>query len=198
MTRDPLSAFRPTLLQTGHWELARKRVRPIRLQAPDSRLIHRKSGSVPTSLPPSSLLDLPSSIFTPPSSILHLPSSILRLPSSSRIPPSSLLPPPSSIFTPPSSVLPLTTPSPSPPPRPIPLQAPDSRLVRRKSGSVPTSSSVIRLPLRSAVLPFGICLLTFDLTPYLLRLSSNPNGKLARRPSAPDIPTDARPSPAAR
>jgi hypothetical protein len=34
-----------------------------------------------------------------------------------------------------------------------------------------------------AVLPFGFCLLTFDLTPHLLWISSNPNTKRARRPS---------------
>jgi len=56
--------------------------------------------------------------------------------------------------------------------------------------------SAIRLPLLSAVLTFAFCILTFDLTPHLLWLSSTPDGKHARRPSAPDIPTDAGPNPA--
>jgi hypothetical protein len=66
VTRDPLSAVRYCKLQTGHWELARKRVRPIRLQAPDSRLIRRKSGSVPTSSSVSSFL-YPRFLFHPSS-----------------------------------------------------------------------------------------------------------------------------------
>ena len=43
---------------------------------------------------------------------------------------------------------------------------------------------------------FDLCILTFDLTPHLPLLSSSPDGKRARRPSAPDISTAARPSPA--
>ncbi len=48
----------------------------------------------------------------------------------------------------------------------------------------------------TTVLTFAFYLLTFGLTPHMLSLSSNPDGKRARRPSAPDISTAARPSPA--
>jgi hypothetical protein len=45
-----LAAIRYCRLRIGHLEHARKRVFPIRPQAPHSRLIRRKSGTVPTSL----------------------------------------------------------------------------------------------------------------------------------------------------